>query len=295
MIEIRLAEKGEIERQKELWKLCFGDDPKYIDFYFANKYQEEETLLLLYNKEIIAILTMMPLWTVFPDGLSFASSMLYAIGTHPGYRHKGFSSGLMRAAEKLLVQNHVDFTLLVPAGKQLFDFYYKQGYRECFYLRESILTREAIEHLPPALSCECNISSLGGLEYNQIRNNLLKGRLFTAYTDEQIEYQKKLSLRSGADLYSIDLMGKVGCAVIERRNTQRMVIKELIIPEAYYPPVLKQISKSLPAEEYLIRTPIDLGENLGGTIRPFGMMKAQRGFDLDILAKEQGYLGIAFD
>jgi len=78
MVEVRWAREGEIDRQKELWKLCFGDPEWYIDFYFANRYKKDETLVLLYNGEIIAMLTLMPVRTVFPDNQSAASSMLYA-------------------------------------------------------------------------------------------------------------------------------------------------------------------------------------------------------------------------
>lgn len=44
MIEIRFAKMGETVRQKEIWKLCFGDSEQYIDFYYANRYKEDETL-----------------------------------------------------------------------------------------------------------------------------------------------------------------------------------------------------------------------------------------------------------
>ena len=33
MIEIRPARPGEETRQKELWKLSFGDDDAYIDYF----------------------------------------------------------------------------------------------------------------------------------------------------------------------------------------------------------------------------------------------------------------------
>ena len=31
--------KGDMDRQKQIWKICFGDDDAYIDFYFANRYK----------------------------------------------------------------------------------------------------------------------------------------------------------------------------------------------------------------------------------------------------------------
>lgn len=302
MIEIRLAREGEIDRQKDMWKLCFGDRETYIDFYFANEYKENETLALTYNKEIVSILTMIPMKTVLPDKRSLSSAMLYAIATHPDYRNRGYSTELITYAEKYLagMQNH--FTILVPAGQHLFDFYRKQGYREYFYLREALLSLAEIDILSAQVSCRCKVYPLDSKEYNLRRNELLHGSLYIAYTEDEIRYQQKLSRYSGADIYAIDLVDlsggigkKQGCAVIERRNTSRVVIKELLLPEDNYLPVLKELTRFIPSREYVVRTPAHLGQSLGGSVRPFGMIKSPAKNNLKMLPDMQGYLGIAFD
>ena len=47
MIEIRPARPGEETRQKELWKLSFGDDDAYIDYFYTHRPAGVETLVLL--------------------------------------------------------------------------------------------------------------------------------------------------------------------------------------------------------------------------------------------------------
>ena len=42
MIEIRPARPDEIARQKELWKLAFGDDDAYIDYFYAHTGESQE-------------------------------------------------------------------------------------------------------------------------------------------------------------------------------------------------------------------------------------------------------------
>lgn len=302
MIEIRWAKEGEIERQKDMWKLCFGDRDTYIDFYFANKYKNNETLVLTYDQEIVSILTMMPIKATLPDKRILRSTMLYAIATHPDYRKRGFSTELINHAERLLIDTQHEFSILVPAGQHLFDFYRKQGYRIYFYLREVILPISILTPIPVKEPHNYSIIPLLPEEYNSRRNELLEGSLYIAYDEEEIGYQKQLSLYSGADIYGIEIYSKdtrserrYGCAIVERRNTARVVIKELLLPEKEYLPVLKRLSELIPAREYVVRTPAHLSACLGGTVRPFGMIKSLSGKELGHYLQDQGYLGVAFD
>ena len=303
MIEIRLAQEGEIDQQKELWKLCFGDEDSYTNFYFQNKYQKKETFLLIYNGKIASMLTMMPIRIIFPDNRNYNSVMLYAIGTHPDFRNHGFSTKLMTHSEKYLAALGTLFSTLVPAENSLFDFYGNRGYKKCFYVRETLFPAHKIIDLKTHYQYEVSISPSIPVEYNKIRSDILKQHFYTEYNIEQVEYQQKLSRQSGADIYTIDFKhhsNKVnnvkGCALVERVNKKRVIIKELLLPgENLYIPVLKKLSRGITADEYLIRTPAHLGRSLEGTVRPFGMIKALQEFDLELLCAGQGYLGIAFD
>lgn len=300
MVEIRWAKEGEVARQKELWKLCFGDPQSYIDFYFENRYKKDETLVLLQNGQIIAMLTLIPVRTVFPDYQSFATSMIYAIGTHPDYQHEGFGTQLMDFSHDYLVANHIKYSVLVPAQQKIVDFYHHQGYKESFDLREFLLTYDMVDNLKATEDQICAISPLGSQEYNARRGEQLKGKFHIAYADKDIEYQKKLSRQSGTDIYGINIQTTnglhfKGCAVLERRSAEKIVIKELLVPEESLNPVLREISKLIPAKEYLLRTPAYSGENLGGVIRSFGMIKDYKKYSSEISFDNKGYLGIAFD
>lgn len=295
MYTIRLARKGEILRQKEIWKLCFGDSDSFIDFYYTYRYKEDETAVLLDNQEIIAMLTMMPVKTVFPDKGSADTAMIYAVATHPGYRKRGGAAQLMSFSHQYLKKNKVDLSVLVPAGRKLFDYYQKQGYEQAFYLKETLLSREAVDALPVSGPFECEISAIASPEYNRLRKEQLRDRLYISYADEDIGYQKKLSQLSGTDIYGISVGEAAGCFAAERMTPEKLLIKEILIPEPLLNPALKQIAKELPAREYTIRTPSYLGENLEGSVRPFGMSRILSKGDLRISPEDQGYLGLAFD
>ncbi len=300
MVQVRWAEEGEVERQKKLWKLCFGDPVSYTDFYFANRYKEDETLVLLQSGRIIAMLTLFPVRTVFPDNQSFATSMLYAIATHPEYQHEGYGSQLIDSCHKYQVENDIAYSVLVPAGQDLMNFYHNHGYQEIFYMREVFLSCDILDRLQASEEQLCKISPLDAQEYNARRNDQLKGKFHIAYPIEDIEYQKKLSRQSGADIYDISVKGfngyeETGCAVIERISSEKVLIKELLISEEFLHLVIKEIVKQITAKEYILRIPAYLGENLGGSVRPFGMIKDHKHCGPEIKVEDQGYLGIAFD
>lgn len=303
MIDIRLASKKEIPELKTLWKLCFGDQDSYIDFYFSHKFQEDETLIMLNGEKIVSMLTIMPIKIILPNTRSFNSAMLYGIGTHPDYRGQGFSSKLIISSEKHLAIKNTAFSILVPADNSLFNFYSQQGFEKRFFLRETLLSLDKIKDLRSEGTYKISISPLSPADFKKRRFSILESQLFTDYPFGQVEYQKKLSLQSGTDLYGLvcsNLEEKTeeikGCALVERRDENRVVIKELLLPkENFYIPALKKLTEVLKAREFLIRTPVHLGKSLGGMIRPFGMIKALAGYNLDMLNSEQGYLGIAFD
>lgn len=295
MLAFRQAEKGEISRQKEIWQLCFGDPDNYIDFYFANRYKEQETLLLLHNEVIAAMLTMLPVTTVTPENRRFNTAMLYAIATHPEEQNKGFSTRLIGYSNRCLLAKYQAISLLVPAEEQLFEFYRKRGYRDGFYIREVPLNQDNIDSLPMDKTSKCTISSISPVKYNQRRNKQLSGRLYIAYADEDIAYQKKLSRLSGADLYGIDGKNIKGCAAVERINPTKILIKEILVPDEVLNESIKLIAQQLQAQELILRTPAYQGKHLGGAVRPFGMVRILKDINLEITPEALGYLGFAFD
>ncbi|AHF06503.1 acetyltransferase [Desulfitobacterium metallireducens DSM 15288] len=295
MINVRLAQSGEIVRQKEIWKRCFGDADSFIDFYYDNRYKAEDTVVLLDKGQIAAMLTQIPIRVVTQDQRSLNSAMFYAIATHPDDQHRGLATQIIDFSNQFLGQTQKELSVLVPAGKPLFDFYRKLGYQEGFYIRESVLQGNELDPFALHKISPCRISAITPEKYNQRRDQQLKGKLYVAYNDEEIAYQKKLSQMSGAEIYALDCGEGQGCVAIERVTYDKVLIKEILISGELIPNALKEIALHISAKEYVVRTPTYLGENLGGSIHPFGMFKMQRKSDVEITPEASGYLGLAFD
>jgi len=294
LLEIRPAQKDEIEIQKNLWKKSFGDEDRYIDLYFRYKYQADRTMLLFKDNNLASMLTMFPLYVSTPDNEKFKAAMFYGIATDPQYQGYGFATKLINFCNDFLAKQNIPLTLLVPASKNLFGFYYKLGYRANFYLRENVLTSDFINRPATHADYECSIVPASPEEYNSRREELLEGKLHVAYHAEDIFYQKRLSQASGADIFTVDFADACGCVVVERANPLKVVIKELLVPEYYLPTVLKKIISMLPSVEYVVRTPCFINQPGENIFKPFGMLRCND-MDLAKSLEDSGYLGLAFD
>ncbi|AFM41784.1 putative acetyltransferase [Desulfosporosinus acidiphilus SJ4] len=295
MQELRLALKGEELRLKELWKLCFGDPESYINFFYTNRYKADETAVLLEEGTILAMLTMIPVRTITVEKRNFRTAMLYAIATDPKHQNKGLATKLIDYCDIYLKTCKTQLSVLVPASLQLFNFYRKLGFQNGFYIKEAQFFRSNMDRMPIQTRDECTISAITPQEYNRRRNNQLKGKVYISYSDEDIAYQKKLSQLSGADIYGVDVGDSQGCFAVERLSSDKVLIKEILLPENCMTAALKAISTEIEADDYSLRTHPHLGAQLEGTVRPFGMVRMAGEIEGTITSNNFGYLGLAFD
>ncbi|MGE5381314.1 MAG: GNAT family N-acetyltransferase, partial [Methylocystaceae bacterium] len=244
---------------------------------------------------IVSMLTMIPVEIVAINQEHLHATMLYAIATHPQYQHQGFAAALINYTCQYLNDNGSPFSVLVPSGPQLFEFYRRLGYQDGFYIREVSVTRRQIENFAAARTIGGSICSISPEEYNQRRNKFLKGKVHIAYKDQEAAYQGKLSKQSGADIYGLQIEAVSGCAAIERMNSDRILIKELLIPEIFLAAAVRLITELLSAQEYIVRTPAFTGQSLGGSTRPFAMIRACKEKTPALQSGASGFLGLAFD
>lgn len=295
MREVRLAAAGEIERQKEIWKRCFGDSGPYIDDFYLNRYHSDQTMLLLQDGQIIAMLTMLTVSIITVAGRLVEGAMLYAIATHPDHQNRGAARQLIESAHQHLHDRGLTFSLLVPAYDELFDFYRPLGYREAFPLREVYVQRSDLYLLPAAPDSTCLITPISPVEYNQRRERLLAEHPHVSYALRDIVIQQNLARLSGQDIYGLSLHGFEGCAVVEKGLGSHLFIKELLMAEELVPETIEHLRRLSLGQSATVRMPAFYGEGCGGEVRPLGMIKLIADTDPDLTALDTAYLGLVFD
>ena len=242
------------------------------------------------------MLTMLPVQVSVPGGLCYPAAMLYAIATHPRWQGRGFSTRLMGSAKEYLKGRGVEILALVPAEASLVEFYKKRGYRPGFKIREVVLSAQDIQSLRDNCGQPTIVLPAAEDEYNTVRNQFLRDRIYIAYSDNEISYQKRLSRRTGADIFICkNGCGTIGCAAIERIGKNKIIVKELLAPERYVKQAVAAIAQTMPAQQYLLRLPPEQGEGLGGIVRTFGMLEILNEDIKGEAGRASGYLGIAFD
>lgn len=296
MIEIRPAKGEEMAREKELWKLAFGDDDAYIDYFYTHR-PIEDTLVLLEDGVLWSMLALFPLEVVLPEGRRLKGSYIYALATHPEARKKGFGRFLLSYVDFYLKEQGMDCVTIVPAEAGLHRFFATTGFLECFTSRKV----ELLSHMVGVPEEGDTLAPISAGAYRVLREELLTGGLYVSYGEDVLEYQGGLSAMGGGGLYGLTVGGVRGCAaleyVTESVDGERSVgVKELLIPTAQMPGAAALLARQFPALRYHLRTPT-LWDGLPGSYsQSFAMVKW---YDpaLEKLWRDQsrGYMGLGFD
>ena len=111
---------------RELWQLSFGDDDAFLDDFFATGYSPDRCRCLVLEGRVAAALYW---FDCQYEGRDYA--YLYAVATHPDFRHRGLIRYLIADTHQLLSQAGYAGAMLVPADEGLRQMYTAMGYGNC--------------------------------------------------------------------------------------------------------------------------------------------------------------------
>ena len=269
MREFRKVQKKELPKLSALWQLCFGDSTEEVNLFWETLFDEISVFAAWEQAQPVAMLCALPVSLVDEVGEALPAAYFYAVCTHPDYRRQGLCAKLMAYSEETLKKEGISLFCLVPAEKELFPLYEKMGYRNALYHRAYDI---------PAQKGKGKITKTNAESYQNLRQMQLYGS-FADYSLPLLSWQQRLSEKSGAGLYRIELPEGIFCAVAEKHGTT-LHIKELL-PDC--PEAAALLASHLGAQSARVRTE---GENTA-----FGMAKALCGENIP----EFSYFALAFD
>ncbi|MBR4950068.1 MAG: GNAT family N-acetyltransferase [Clostridia bacterium] len=121
---------------REMWDKIFSQDSeKFRDFYFRNKYSHHNTLIYVEDEKVVSSLQNLDYNLLF-NNKSYAVSYISGACTFEEYRGKGYAGLLIKEALREDYKNNKVFSSLIPASKELFDFYKRFGYVTSGYMKK---------------------------------------------------------------------------------------------------------------------------------------------------------------
>lgn len=140
-MEIRFAKDSEKENIREIWDYCFNDSPKFTDFYFNNKYDNKNTVVVDEDGKIVSSLQLNQ-YELNLNNKLYNTSYVVGVSTLPQVRGKGYMKNIMEFTLKNLYDKNQLVSILMPIDYRLYRRY---GYEHCYDQIEYELEIESLK------------------------------------------------------------------------------------------------------------------------------------------------------
>lgn len=144
---IRLADKGDIPSLKEIWRISFGDGDEYINMFMDEQFEKAETVVREEDGKVVSMLFLFRC-SFSISGKGHPSFYLYAAATLPEYRGRGIMGDMLVFSKDYASKKGMDFIILSPAEKGLYDYYGRFGFLKCFGSLRAVTKANGSDSVP---------------------------------------------------------------------------------------------------------------------------------------------------
>lgn len=248
--EIRLSVPGDEPALKALWRGVFGDTEEYIDGFFEKLYTPGMATVCLADGSIVSAAYVLRLGELVTDGRWMPCRVIYAYGTDPDHRGRGFGGRVLRDACARAASGGA--AAVCPAEPSLYGYYADFGFSTFFAACERRCTDVGSQ-----LSGSVTRVTVRG--YAALREELLHGRVHIDYDMAVLEYQDSLCRASGGGLYYLVSEGRRCCAAVELEDGEAK-IRELIVPSGSQYNAAALAARAVRCERFTYRAPVRPGD-----------------------------------
>lgn len=93
-MNMRYAREEEIDNIKEIWNYCFNDGESFVEYYFNNKYNNNNTIVACEDKDIVSSLQLNQ-YKIKLDDKEYETSYVVGVSTFPQVRGRGYMKKIM--------------------------------------------------------------------------------------------------------------------------------------------------------------------------------------------------------
>ena len=234
---IRFGKESDFSSIKTLWQACFGDDIDYIENFLQEIFKPDNCLIYEEEGEVLSFLFILNAELKAGERV-LSAGYIYAACTREDRRRQGHMSALMAKSREHARELNLDLLFLVPAKKELFNYYEKFGFKKAFKRKEFILDREIMTILADSESSqgEFDLEKL-----HDIRRATLLKQAGIIWPKDIFSYSfSENELAGGENIYA-SLKGQlVGCAQAYSKD-DKCYIKEFCAQSKGPGALIKQI------------------------------------------------------
>ena len=177
--DIRLATEEDLPALTELWRSCFADSEDYIRFFYRENFGRIRVPVYSLNGKPVSMIHMMD--ASFADNADgYHVRFIYAAGTRPDCRGKGYLRSLLLFAEESAIENR--YGLFLKPSPALTNYYSALGFAEDSRFR--IFTAEPEQ----CGQMDLSFDPLSAGEYNRLRDRAFSERPFVKWPDDHVRW-----------------------------------------------------------------------------------------------------------
>lgn len=272
-----------------LLELCFQEGEKinqsFIDYGINNN-----CLVLKKDRRIVSALYLIDA-NILENGKVKPIYYMYAVGTHPEYRGRGWMALLLNLANDFARKNSREYIVLLPSNEKNHNYYKKFGYLDFFKARFVEMDREKInDKLIQNRVYEIYDVDESYKKISKLRKSMFNRDGDVIWNDEHVKFAKDFSKVCSGEF----ICTKNGYAACYK-NEDITEIREIVVPENEVCQLLNEVLKRFTTEKFLFRLSVSSNLFSGkGVVKDFGMIRSTT-FNKKFINVDFPYLGLPLD
>lgn len=184
------ANETEQEHIIDIWEQCFGDEREYIQMYLDKRFETENMLVIHADGRPVSMASFLPVQMQINGELKPAR-YVYAVGTLPEYRRRGYASEIIKHAAK----KYQEPLLLQPAGESLEKYYEGLGFVAAFeaspcwiYEGSSKWIKEKVTLMSENKITNWSFQVIKAKEYKSLRDEHFAAEGYVEWSEQALQY-----------------------------------------------------------------------------------------------------------
>ena len=249
MYEIKFAIPYMENGLKYLYKRAFPLDSSDIVNAFFERCVSYDNCLVVLDENRVASALYFFCAKICLNGKKIPAYYIYAVGTLPEYRNKGFVTLLLNQVRKVAAQRNIDYLFLLPQTEKLYTFYEKRGFCRFFKKCEYSISRTELSKYSKNGTMNVRFD-LSSEKYNQIRKVCFSNDGNILWDNKHFKYSVFLNENS----HGFMILSENGYAMCSKPENNCVYISELVVLPNDFCNLMANIYESVICDMYIFRT-----------------------------------------